>query len=101
MQQITEENTRLHTELKRTLEAQLQASTGGGSEGEVSMVVANGLQQQVDMLSKERDSYIDLWQQTTTELKALQKSHQASLNRFSHKKKLCCCAVYVPTKQEY
>ena len=40
------------------------------------MVVANGLQQQVDMLSKERDSYIDLWQQTTTELKALQKSHQ-------------------------
>jgi uncharacterized glyoxalase superfamily metalloenzyme YdcJ len=43
------------------------------------MVVANGLQQQVDMLSKERDSYIDLWQQTTTELKALQKSHQVNL----------------------
>ena len=42
------------------------------------MVVANGLQQQVDILSKERDSYIDLWQQTTTELKALQKSHQVS-----------------------
>ena len=80
MQEITEENTRLHTELKRTLEAQLQASTGAGSEGEVSMVVANGLQQQVDMLSKERDSYIDLWQQTTTELKALQKSHQVNLN---------------------
>ena len=44
------------------------------------MVVANGLQQQVDMLSKERDSYIDLWQQTTTELKAIQKSHQVNLN---------------------
>ena len=78
MQEITEENTRLHTELRRTLEAQLQASTGAGGEGEVSMVVANGLQQQVDMLSKERDSYIDLWQQTTTELKALQKSHQVN-----------------------
>ena len=59
------------------------------------MVVANGLQQQVDMLSKERDSYIDLWKQTTTELKALQKSQQASLNSciFPRKRMLSCMYI--------
>ena len=78
-----DENTKLHLELRKALEAQLQMSTGqgGGASsggGGVSTVVIDGLRQQLDLLSKERDSYIDLWRQTTTELETLQRSEQAS-----------------------
>ena len=81
VQVIVDENGRLHSELKRSLEAQLQASTGqegGASGGGVSAVVVKGYQEQIDMLSKERDSYVDLWRQTNSELENLQKSEQAS-----------------------
>ena len=76
-----DENSKLHSELRRSLEAQLQASTGqggGASGGGVSTVVVKGFQEQIDLLSKERDSYIDLWRQTNSELENLQKSEQAS-----------------------
>ena len=52
---------------------------GGGASsgvGGVSTVIVGGLQQQLDLLSKERDSYVELWRQTTSELETLQKSEQ-------------------------
>lgn len=81
VQEIIEENSKLHTELRKSLEAQLQSSMGqgGGASsgvGGVSTVIVGGLQQQLDLLSKERDSYVELWRQTTSELDTLQKSEQ-------------------------
>lgn len=74
MEQITQENARLHSELRKSLEAQLHASTKGTS-GSINTAV-EGLQQQMDILSKERDSYIELWKQTSKELDMAQKSEQ-------------------------
>ena len=84
---IIEENSKLHTELRKSLEAQLQSSMGqgGGAStggGGVSTVIVEGLQQQVDLLCKERDSYVDLWRQTTSELETLQKSEQVRLGPY-------------------
>ena len=81
VQEIIEENSKLHTELRKSLEAQLQSSMGQGGEassgvGGVSTVIVGGLQHQLDLLSKERDSYVELWRQTTSELETLQKSEQ-------------------------
>lgn len=70
----------MHSELRKSLEAQLQASSTSGGGGGVSTVVIDGLRQQLDLLSKERDSYIELWRQTTSELESLQKSEQAGLD---------------------
>lgn len=83
VQEITDENSKLHSELRKNLESQLKPSStivggvtgvGGGS------VVVEAMQQQMDVLSKERDSYIDLWRQTSKELEAVQKNNQVNFH---------------------
>ena len=78
MEQITHENARLHSELRKSLEAQLQSSARGTANGGSINAAVEGLQQQMDILSKERDSYIELWKQTSKELDTSQKSEQVT-----------------------
>lgn len=81
VQEITEENTKLHSELRKSLESQLKSSstTVRGVTGEVGGgVVVEAVQKQMDVLSKERDSYIDMWRQTSKELEIVQKNEQVN-----------------------
>ena len=79
VQEITEENTKLHSELRKSLESQLKSSSATvRGEGGGGSVVVEAVQQQMDVLSKERDSYIDMWRQTSKELEIVQKNDQVN-----------------------
>lgn len=73
VQEITEENTRLHSDLRQSLESQLKSSNGGSGG-----TVVEAVQEQMNILSRERDSYVDLWRQTSRELETLQSSERVS-----------------------
>ncbi len=75
VQEITDENTKLHSDLRKSLESRLKSPTrvSGGS------VQVEAVQEQMDILSRERDSHVDLWRQTTRELEILQRSDRVSL----------------------
>ncbi len=72
VQEITDENTKLHSDLRKSLESQLKSPATGGS------VQVKAVQEQMDILSRERDSHVDLWRQTTRELETLQRSDRVS-----------------------
>lgn len=68
---VVQENTRLHEELRRSIEAQMdivQHREGSGVEKEVM----GNMQHQLQLLSQERDSYVELWQNACSELEKLQ-----------------------------
>ncbi|XP_068701911.1 sodium channel and clathrin linker 1-like isoform X1 [Montipora foliosa] len=68
---VIQENTRLHEELKRSIETQMEIvrqGEGGNAEREV----LENMRHQLQILSQERDSYVELWQNATSELEKLQ-----------------------------
>ncbi len=75
VQCIADENTKLHADLRKNLESQLRSSSsvrdGGG--------VMEAVQEQLNILSRERESYVQLWKQVSKELEALQSNHRVSV----------------------
>lgn len=89
IEQVTVENSRLHSELRKSLEMRIDqatqsASAGGkrGSDGTMKNVVGT-LQQQLEMVTEDRDNYRDLLRKTTNELEIMQKSDQVSCFSYS------------------
>ncbi len=84
VEQVTEENSRLHLELRKNLEAQIHAATQSGAVGSKLSGRADvgdmlkTLQQQLDMMTKDRDTYHDLLKKTSRELELVQRSDQVS-----------------------
>ena len=80
VQEITEENSKLHSDLRKSLESQLKSSSSRGERGVSNGggAVVEAVQEQMNILSRERDSYIDLWRQASKELESLQKSERVS-----------------------
>lgn len=77
VEQITDENRRLHSELRKTIECQIQRCQNSSQTMSSSTESAIGtLQQQLDMVLKDRDSYRGLLKRTSQELEVLQKSDQ-------------------------
>ena len=88
--QVTAENTRLHRELRKSLEVRIDQATqsssaggkrnsdGWGSDGNMKNVMGT-LQQQLEMVTEDRDNYRDLLRKTTNELEVMQKSDQVSV----------------------
>ncbi len=74
--EIVEENTKLHSDLRKSLESQLRSSGAGARDGGG---VIEAVQEQLDILSRERDNYIDLWRQVSKELDAVQSNNRVSL----------------------
>ncbi|KAL9973731.1 hypothetical protein ACROYT_G020221 [Oculina patagonica] len=68
---VVQENTRLHEELRRSIEAQMEIVRQGEGSG-VDKEVMGNMQHQLQLLSQERDSYVELWQNACSELEKLQ-----------------------------
>lgn len=68
---VVQENTRLHEELRRSIEAQMDIVRQGEGSGVEKEVMGN-MQHQLQLLSQERDSYVELWQNACSELEKLQ-----------------------------
>lgn len=68
---VVQENTRLHEELRRSIEAQMDVMRQGEGSG-VEKEVMENMRHQLQLLSQERDSYVDLWQNACNELEKLQ-----------------------------
>lgn len=82
IEQVTVENSRLHCELRKSLEIRIDQATqsAGGkrsSDGNMKNVVGT-LQQQLEMVTEDRDNYRDFLRKTTNELEIMQKSDQVS-----------------------
>lgn len=79
VQEIAEENTKLHSDLRKSLESQLRSSnvSDGG--------VMEAVQEQLNILSRERDSYVDLWRQVSKELDTLQSNNRVSCSLIHEK----------------
>ncbi len=75
VQEITDENTKLHSDLRKSLESRLKSPACVNGES----VQVEAVQEQMDILARERDSHVDLWRQTTRELEILQRSDRVSL----------------------
>lgn len=72
---VVQENTRLHEELRRSIEAQMDIVRQGEGSGVEKEVVEN-MRHQLHLLSQERDSYVELWQNACSELEKLQESER-------------------------
>lgn len=68
---VVQENTRLHEELRRSIEAQMDIVRQGEGSGMEKEVMEN-MRHQLQLLSQERDSYVELWQNACNELEKLQ-----------------------------
>lgn len=82
VEQVTEENSRLHLELRKNLEVQIHAATQPGSKSRSGRAdvedMLRTLQQQLDTLTKDRDTYQELLKKTSHELELLQKTDQVN-----------------------
>lgn len=84
VEHVTQENARLHSELRKSLEVRIQASTQPGSRGLKSSggvdigSALDTLQQRLEIVTKDRDSYRDLLKNTSHELDLLQRNDQVS-----------------------
>ncbi|XP_057699580.1 sodium channel and clathrin linker 1 isoform X1 [Corythoichthys intestinalis] len=82
LETVVQENERLHTELRESVEKQLQSTTKTSgvecSTAEEEAVVKN-LQEQIKLSEQERMQAMELWQTATLELDRLQEVHQKSL----------------------
>ncbi|KAJ7389653.1 Sodium channel and clathrin linker 1 [Desmophyllum pertusum] len=68
---VVQENTRLHEELRRSIEAQMEIVRQGEGSG-VEKEVMENMRHQLQLLSQERDSYVELWQNACSELEKIQ-----------------------------
>lgn len=68
---VVQENTRLHEDLRRNIETQMDLVRQGEGSG-VERVVMENMRHQLQILSQERDNYVELWQNATNELESLQ-----------------------------
>ncbi len=82
VEQVTQENSRLHSELRKSLEARIETATQSGSGGSkfASGVnvgeVVDTLQQQLEMVIRDRDNFRELMKKASNELEILQKIDQ-------------------------
>ncbi|KAM4750464.1 sodium channel and clathrin linker 1 isoform 1-T2 [Anableps anableps] len=83
LEKVVEENERLHTELRESVEKQLHslpvASVAGGSAVEDTAIFKN-LQEQVQLSEQERKQAVELWQTTAQELDRLQQVYQRTIS---------------------
>lgn len=90
VEKVTQENSRLHTELRKSLEVRIEAVTqqptyqqpksNGGPVGEEGL---GTIQQQLNVVTKDRDNYRELLKKMSQELELLQRNDQVSFNRLS------------------
>lgn len=81
VEQVTQENARLHSELRKSLEARIEAVTQSSSKSSSGVGfggVMDALQQQMEMVNKDRDNYRELLKKTANELDLLQRIDQVS-----------------------
>lgn len=80
VEQVTDENSRLHSEVRKSLEARIEVATqkSGSLPSSSPRLSLEALQQQLDTVVRDRDSYRELLKKTSQELDLLQKSDQVS-----------------------
>ena len=80
IQDLTDENKRLYLELDKALRSQISNTNnlddGANSEETISSELVENLRQQIAMVTQERDSYLDKWQQSQHALLRQQKYSQ-------------------------
>uniref|UniRef100_A0A8C6S6D7 Sodium channel and clathrin linker 1 n=1 Tax=Neogobius melanostomus TaxID=47308 RepID=A0A8C6S6D7_9GOBI len=83
LDRVIKENERLHTELRESVEKQLQALpvslTAEGSALEEETIIKN-LQEQIQLSEQERGQAMELWQTTSQELDRLQQIYQKTIS---------------------
>ncbi|XP_008406351.1 sodium channel and clathrin linker 1 [Poecilia reticulata] len=83
LEKVVEENERLHTELRESIEKQLQSlpvgSEAEGGAAEDTAILRN-LQEQVQLSEQERKQATELWHTTAQELERLQQVYQRALS---------------------
>ncbi|PWA16824.1 hypothetical protein CCH79_00012813, partial [Gambusia affinis] len=83
LEKVVEENERLHTELRESIEKQLHSLPVGseavGSAAEDTTILKN-LQEQVQLSEQERKQAMELWHTTAQELDRLQQVYQRALS---------------------
>ncbi|XP_027874287.1 sodium channel and clathrin linker 1 isoform X1 [Xiphophorus couchianus] len=83
LEKVVEENERLHTELRESIEKQLHSlpvdSEAEGSAAEDTAILKN-LQEQVQLSEQERKQAMELWHTTAQELDRLQQVYQRALS---------------------
>ena len=85
VEKVTEENSQLHSELRKSIEAQIQAATLSSSgksklrdNGSVNEML-DTLQKQLEVVSTDRERYRDLLKKTSEELEILHRNDQVSI----------------------
>ena len=82
VEQVVKENGNLHLELCKNLESQIQSiESGKSSSHSNSDDVLNKMQQEMKIISRERDKYHELFQQTSMELDQMRKNLQVRSNK--------------------
>ncbi|XP_054897685.1 sodium channel and clathrin linker 1 [Poeciliopsis prolifica] len=83
LEKVVEENERLHTELRESIEKQLHSlpvgSEAEGSAAEDTAILKN-LQEQIQLSEQERKQAMELWHTTAQELDRLQQVYQRALS---------------------
>lgn len=86
VEKVTQENSRLHAELRKSLEVRIEAVTqlpvyqkpkSGGGES-VRQRGLETLQQQLSAITRDRDNYRELLKKMSQELELLQRNDQVS-----------------------
>ncbi|KAM8969153.1 sodium channel and clathrin linker 1-like isoform 3-T3 [Sarcophilus harrisii] len=79
LENITKENERLHSELKETVEKQIEAlpsSSFMGTDLYADEEMVKNLQEQLQLANKEKNQVTELWHTVSQELERLQKAYQ-------------------------
>ncbi|XP_062376495.1 sodium channel and clathrin linker 1 [Sardina pilchardus] len=82
LETVIQENERLHSELRASVEKQLQAlPVGSGLDGEsvADDVILKSLKDQLEHSANEKQWAVEMWQTAVQELERLQKLHQSSM----------------------
>ncbi|XP_034628320.1 sodium channel and clathrin linker 1 isoform X4 [Trachemys scripta elegans] len=82
LQEVTEENERLHEELKEAVEKQLEALPSGtllGSDVFADEEIVRNLQDQLQLANQEKEQALELWQTVSQELDQLHQQYQGHM----------------------
>lgn len=83
VEEITKENAYLHKELRKNLEGQMMSTQSCSSQLKFSKGdgVVDSLQQQLEMVMKERDNFRNMLKKTSQELEITQRTEQVCIIR--------------------
>ncbi|XP_062518741.1 sodium channel and clathrin linker 1-like isoform X2 [Corticium candelabrum] len=82
--QLTDENSRLHSELRRVLELQQRSSAVQRRHGmSPKGYTTDTIQEVVDAVQQEKDQYVEMWQRASQQLQQLQSAHEDLIKELS------------------